>query len=116
MSEVYRPGVLLCGVDAPLDEANKERFCATLDQFLDQSHFIVITHSKVTMMNCNELYGITQQERGVSKLVNVEVSDVGDGGEIRGGTAVPPATVEEPAPPVIVTTPTTVDASVPAQT
>ena len=109
------PFCILDEVDAPLDEANKERFCATLDQFLDQSHFIVITHSKVTMLNCNELYGITQQERGVSKLVNVEVSDVGEGGEIRGGTALPAASVEEPAPPVIVTTPSNTEASVPAQ-
>jgi chromosome segregation protein len=109
------PFCILDEVDAPLDEANKERFCATLDQFLDQSHFIVITHSKVTMLNCNELYGITQQERGVSKLVNVEVSDVGEGGEIRGGTALPPTAAEEPAPPVIVTAPAATETSIPAQ-
>ena len=53
-------------------------FCDTLDQFLDRSHFIVITHNNRTMLACDELYGITQQERGVSKFVSVQVDDVGE--------------------------------------
>lgn len=94
------PFCILDEVDAPLDEANKERFCETLDQFLDQSHFIIITHSKVTMLNCDELYGITQQERGVSKLVNVEVDDISEEGQIRTSSV-----INDAPPPVIVTTP-----------
>ena len=103
------PFCILDEVDAPLDEANKERFCATLDQFLDQSHFIVITHSKVTMLNCDELYGITQQERGVSKLVNVEVDDIGEEGQIRKSTAIKAPPSDAP-PPVIVTQPAAAEA------
>ncbi|MCH2147895.1 MAG: chromosome segregation protein SMC [Phycisphaerales bacterium] len=103
------PFCILDEVDAPLDEANKERFCDTLDQFLDQSHFIVITHSKVTMLNCDELYGITQQERGVSKLVNVEVDDIGEEGQIRKSTAIKAPPSDSP-PPVIVTQPAATEA------
>ncbi|MDP6693928.1 MAG: hypothetical protein QF444_06325, partial [Phycisphaerales bacterium] len=45
-------------------------------------HFIVITHHKRTMMECDKLYGVTMQERGVSKRVSVTVDEVGDKGTI----------------------------------
>ncbi|MBL8764405.1 MAG: chromosome segregation protein SMC [Phycisphaerae bacterium] len=70
-------------VDAALDEANVDRFCRVLEQFLDRSHFIVITHHKRTMQACSVLYGVTMQERGVSKRVSVRIDQVGAGGQIR---------------------------------
>ena len=111
------PFCILDEVDAPLDDANVSRFCSTLDQFLDKSHFIVITHHKQTMLNCDALYGITMQERGVSKLVNVEVEDVGSDGTIRSSTEAPaPEPVEEEAPPaMIVTNPVASESTTPAQ-
>ena len=69
-------------VDAALDEANVERFCNVLHRFLDHSHFIVITHRKRTMTSADRLYGVTMQERGVSKRVTVKVEQVGEKGEV----------------------------------
>jgi chromosome segregation protein len=71
-------------VDAALDEANVERFTSVLHRFLDTSHFIVITHRKRTMASADRLYGVTMQERGVSKRVTVKLDQVGDKGEIAG--------------------------------
>lgn len=76
------PFCVLDEVDAALDEANTHRFISSLNQFLEESHFIVITHHKRTMLGCNKLYGVTMQERGVSKHVDVTVDEVGDEGEI----------------------------------
>jgi chromosome segregation protein len=76
------PYALLDEVDAALDEANVERFTQVIRSFLDTSHFIVITHHKRTMQVCDVLYGITQQERGVSKRVSVRFDQVADGGAI----------------------------------
>ena len=49
--------------------------CSVIRRFLDQSHFIVITHHKRTMQSADELYGVTMQERGVSKRVAVKLDD-----------------------------------------
>ncbi len=76
------PFAILDEVDAPLDEANVQRFAGILKSFLDRSHFIVITHNKGTMQTCDVLYGITMQERGVSKRVSVKFDQVGEGGAI----------------------------------
>jgi len=104
------PFCILDEVDAPLDVSNVGVFCDTLNQFLDRSHFIIITHNNRTMLACDELYGITQQERGVSKFVSVQVDDVGEGGQIRASepdrTNVQSSNGEaEPPAPVIVTQP-----------
>jgi chromosome segregation protein len=77
------PYAILDEVDAALDEANVERFINVIQGFLDQSHFIVITHHKRTMQGCNQLYGITMQERGVSKRVSVNFDEVGADGSIQ---------------------------------
>jgi chromosome segregation protein len=69
------PFCILDEVDAALDEANIGRFTAVLREFLDQSHFILITHSKRTMAVADVLYGITMQESGVSKRVAVRFDD-----------------------------------------
>jgi energy-coupling factor transporter ATP-binding protein EcfA2 len=69
-------------VDAALDDANVERFTNVIKGFLDRSHFIVITHHKRTMMAADVMYGITMQERGVSKRVAVKFDQVGADGRI----------------------------------
>ena len=70
------PFCVLDEVDAPLDDANVERFAQIVRSFLDRSHFIVITHNKRTMANADVLFGITMQERGVSKRVSVRFDQV----------------------------------------
>jgi chromosome segregation protein len=69
------PFCILDEVDAALDEANIGRFTAVLRDFLDRSHFIIITHSKKTMAIADVLYGITMQESGISKRVAVRFED-----------------------------------------
>lgn len=81
------PFCVLDEVDAALDDANVDRFCRVLEPFLDHSHFIVITHHKRTMKAAHRLYGVTQQERGVSKRVAVRVEDVDDDGRIDAAAA-----------------------------
>ena len=76
------PFCVLDEVDAALDEANVERFCHVVRQFLDQSHFIVITHHKRTMQSCDRLFGVTMPERGVSRRVTVKFDEVGVDGTI----------------------------------
>ncbi|MEZ6233872.1 MAG: AAA family ATPase [Phycisphaerales bacterium] len=67
-------------VDAALDEGNVARFCNTIRQYTDFSRFIVITHNKRTMQAADRLYGVTMQERGVSKRVSVRFDQVRDDG------------------------------------
>jgi chromosome segregation protein len=69
------PFCILDEVDAALDEANTGRFATVLREFLDRSQFIMITHSKKTMVAADVLYGITMQEAGVSKRVAVRVDE-----------------------------------------
>jgi chromosome segregation protein len=70
-------------VDAALDDANVDRFCNVVRQFTDLSHFIVITHHKRTMHEADQLFGVTMQERGVSRRVSVKIDQVGADGRIR---------------------------------
>jgi chromosome segregation protein len=62
-------------VDAPLDDANVDRFCRLLDEMRQrtQTRFIAITHHPVTMSRVDRLYGVTMPERGVSQLVSVDL-------------------------------------------
>ena len=69
------PCSLLDEVDAALDEANNERFNRIVQEFVKETQFIIVTHSKWTMNMADRLYGITMQEPGVSTLVSVELSD-----------------------------------------
>jgi len=69
------PFCLLDEVDAPLDDANVERFCNLLEEMarLTDTRFLVITHNPITMARMNRLYGVTMAERGVSQLVSVDL-------------------------------------------
>ena len=69
------PFCILDEVDAALDEANIDRFCAMVKDFLDLSQFIVITHSKRTMGLADTLYGITMMEQGVSSKLAVRMEE-----------------------------------------
>ena len=66
------PFCVLDELDAPLDDANIDRYVTKLTEFLAHSQFIVITHSKRTISAANILYGVTMQERGVSRIVSVK--------------------------------------------
>ena len=70
------PVCVLDEVDAPLDDANVDRFCRMLDEMRDRTNtrFIVITHNPVTMSRMDRLFGVTMREKGVSKLVSVDLS------------------------------------------
>jgi chromosome segregation protein len=67
------PFCLLDEVDAPLDEANVGRFCDLVRELSQRTQFIIITHNKRTMEIADRLYGVTMQQRGVSKLVSVNM-------------------------------------------
>jgi chromosome segregation protein len=68
------PFCVLDEMDAPLDESNINRFIKVLDRFVQQSQFIIITHNKRTIAKADVLYGVTMEERGVSKLVGMKLT------------------------------------------
>ncbi len=71
------PVCVLDEVDAPLDDANVERFCTMLDEMtrLTDTRFLVITHHALTMSRMHRLFGVTMSERGVSQLVSVSLAE-----------------------------------------
>ncbi len=69
------PFCLLDEVDAPLDEANVERFCKMVESMSDRVQFIFITHNKATMAMAQQLNGVTMSEPGVSRLVAVDIRE-----------------------------------------
>jgi chromosome segregation protein len=62
-------------VDAPLDDANVDRFCTLLEKMAadTRTRFLVITHHPMTMSRMNRLFGVTMAEKGVSQLVSVDL-------------------------------------------
>ena len=69
------PFCLLDEVDAPLDDANTERYCNLVKTMSDQTQFLFITHNRVTMEMAQHLAGVTMQEPGVSRIVAVDVEE-----------------------------------------
>ena len=70
------PICVLDEVDAPLDDANVERFCDLIDEMSKSvnTRFLIITHHALTMSRMDRLFGVTMQEKGVSKLVSVDLT------------------------------------------
>ncbi len=68
------PFCILDEMDAPLDESNINRFTRMLDRFIVQSQFIIITHNKRTIAKADILYGVTMEERGISRLVGMRLT------------------------------------------
>lgn len=69
------PFCLLDEVDAPLDDANTGRFCALVKKMSQQTKFLFVSHNKVTMEMAQQLIGITMQEKGVSRVVAVDIEE-----------------------------------------
>ena len=69
------PICVLDEVDAPLDDANVERFCNLLDDIAGKTNtkFLIITHHALTMSRMDRLFGVTMAERGVSQIVSVDL-------------------------------------------
>jgi chromosome segregation protein len=70
------PFALLDEVDAPLDEANVERFAQLVEQLSETSQMIMVTHDRQTMERCDRLFGVTMEEAGVSKVVTVDLDEI----------------------------------------
>ena len=69
------PICVLDEVDAPLDDANVDRLCRLIEEIADEAgtRFLCITHHRLTMARMDRLYGVTMEERGVSRLVSVDL-------------------------------------------
>jgi chromosome segregation protein len=72
------PFCVLDEIEAALDEANVARYAKYLKKFAADTQFIVITHRKPTMENADVLFGVTMEEKGVSKIVSVKLSEVAE--------------------------------------
>ncbi|HSM98338.1 MAG TPA: chromosome segregation protein SMC, partial [Gallionella sp.] len=69
------PFCLLDEVDAPLDDTNTERLCALIRKMSQHTQFVFISHNKITMELAQQLVGVTMQEKGVSKVVAVDIEE-----------------------------------------
>ena len=69
------PFCLLDEVDAPLDDSNTERLCALIRKMSQNTQFVFISHNKITMELAQQLIGVTMQEKGVSKVVAVDIEE-----------------------------------------
>jgi chromosome segregation protein len=69
------PFCILDEVDAPLDDANIDRFIKIIRKFSEDTQFIVVTHNKRTMESADSMYGVTMAEEGISTIVNVKFND-----------------------------------------
>ncbi len=67
------PFCLMDEVDAPLDDSNTERFCAMVKKMSERTQFLYVSHNKITMEMAQQLIGVTMQEAGVSRIVDVDM-------------------------------------------
>lgn len=72
------PFCVLDEIDAALDDVNVSRFATYLKNYLEDTQFVVITHRRGTMEAANILYGVTMQEKGVTKMLSLAIDDVSD--------------------------------------
>ena len=70
------PFCILDEIDAALDDVNVSRFATYLNNYLDDTQFVVITHRRGTMEAANVLYGVTMQEKGVTKMLSLAIDEV----------------------------------------
>jgi chromosome segregation protein len=95
------PFCVLDELDAALDEANIGRFVKTVQGFVENSQFVVITHNRMTISAAGVLYGVTMAQQGISKIVSVKFNE-GARPEpvapVTGVAAAAPATSTESAP------------------
>ncbi|MFQ9887698.1 MAG: hypothetical protein ACLRXH_03405 [Monoglobus pectinilyticus] len=70
------PFCILDEIEAALDDVNVYRFAEYLKQYSQNTQFIVVTHRRGTMESANILYGVTMQEKGVSKLLTLNIDEV----------------------------------------
>lgn len=71
------PFCMLDELDAALDDANIGRFVDALKEFLDRSQFLIITHNQHTIAGSDLVYGVSQQEKGVSRIISMRLADIG---------------------------------------
>lgn len=69
------PFCFLDEIDAALDEANKLRFCQILDRFKDKTQFIVVSHAQSTISRANAIFGVTNEEPGISKILSLRLDE-----------------------------------------
>ena len=69
------PFCVLDEIDAALDESNANLFAEFITKFSDYTQFIVITHRKPTMRHADSIFGVTMEERGVTKIVAIEFEE-----------------------------------------
>jgi chromosome segregation protein len=69
------PFCILDEVDAPLDDANIDRFIKIIRKFSEETQFVIVTHNKRTMEAADSMYGVTMAEQGISTIVNVKFND-----------------------------------------
>lgn len=67
------PFCLMDEVDAPLDDSNTERFCTMVKKMAEKTQFLFVSHNKITMEMAQQLIGVTMQESGVSRIVDVDI-------------------------------------------
>lgn len=72
------PFCVLDEVDAPLDDANIDRFADMIQRFSKETQFIIITHNKMTMAKAEMMYGVTMPETGISRLVGVRIDELAE--------------------------------------
>ena len=70
------PFCLMDEVDAPLDDSNTERFCQMVKKMSERTQFLFVSHNKITMEMAQQLIGVTMQESGVSRIVDVDIEAV----------------------------------------
>ncbi|MBQ4158892.1 MAG: hypothetical protein IJD86_12245, partial [Clostridia bacterium] len=69
------PFCILDEIEAALDDANIDNFAEYLKTYSTKTQFVVVTHRKGTMSRCDALYGVSMEEKGVSKMMSVKLAD-----------------------------------------